>query len=120
MRGKQTVETLAPSTKDDVTVSEEHLARRLKALGHPARLALVRALASQPSCCGHLVRDLSGRHVMLAQSTVSQHLGILVDAGLVKRQRCGVEQLYTLNQAALGETLRDIAGLSAYQNMDVC
>ena len=50
------------------------------ALAHPVRLAIVRHLAEADACCN---KDVVNR-VGLAQSTVSQHLKILVDAGLVR------------------------------------
>ena len=71
-------------------------ADRLKALGHPVRLAIVRALAERSRCCCSDV--CSG--LPLAQSTVSQHLKVLRDAGLVSFQRDGVRSSYVLNAAA--------------------
>ena len=62
--------------KDD----EVALARFAKALGHPARVQILKLLSSQTSCfCGNLV-DL----LPLSQSTVSQHLKELKDAGLIQ------------------------------------
>jgi ArsR family transcriptional regulator, arsenate/arsenite/antimonite-responsive transcriptional repressor len=80
-------------------VSDEHteLARIFRALGHPARLAIVEALARQPdACCGDIVDTLP-----LAQSTVSQHLQVLKETGLLtccSRGRCCH---YDLNRAML-------------------
>lgn len=57
----------------------ERLAASLRALGHPARLAALGTLARRECCpCGDIVRALP-----LAQSTVSEHLKVLVAAGLV-------------------------------------
>lgn len=95
-----------PSAPDDVA-----LARTAKALAHPARIALVRALAKTPSCCGHLVRHLSSADLRLAQSTVSQHLRILVDAGLVTRTRCGVESVFNLDRDAFSGVVGAMASL---------
>jgi ArsR family transcriptional regulator len=75
------------------------LAARLKALAHPARLAIVRALAGvggNGCSCGDLVRDLP-----LAQSTVSQHLKILREAGIIRGEISGPRSCYCLDQAAL-------------------
>ena len=58
---------------------DARLAADLFALAHPVRLAIVRHLAEADACCN---KDVVNR-VGLAQSTVSQHLKILVDAGLV-------------------------------------
>jgi ArsR family transcriptional regulator len=96
----------APCAEDD-----EALARTAKALAHPARLALLRALSAERCCCGHLVRDLSERDMTLAQSTVSQHLRVLVDAGLVTRTTCGVESYFNVNASALEAALDAFATL---------
>jgi ArsR family transcriptional regulator len=56
------------------------LARLAKALGHPARVAILRLLAASGDCqCGVIVDQLP-----LAQATVSQHLKVLKDAGLIR------------------------------------
>ena len=56
------------------------LARLAKALGHPARVAIVRMLADHGECvCGDIVSRLP-----LAQATVSQHLKVLKEAGLIQ------------------------------------
>ena len=90
---------------------DDALARLAKALAHPARLALLRALSENPSCCGHLVRDLAQREMTLAQSTVSQHLRILVDAGLVTRTACGVESYFNVDAEGLDRALAAFASL---------
>ena len=96
----------------DVDLSDDRLAAIAKALAHPARIALVRALARTPACCGHLVKDLKQRDRALAQSTVSQHLSVLVEAGLVRRQVCGVESHYTLDHDAHQRALRALGRLA--------
>jgi DNA-binding transcriptional ArsR family regulator len=56
------------------------LARYAKALGHPARIAILKFLASSDTCfCGEIVDELP-----IAQATVSQHLKELKDAGLIQ------------------------------------
>lgn len=92
---------------------DEALAQIAKALSHPARLALVRSLFAKPSCCGYLVQDLADKQLALAQSTVSQHLRVLVEAGLVTRTLCGVESYYNLNQEALTASLAMLGALGA-------
>jgi len=96
-----------------VVHDDEALARIAKALAHPARLALLRALSAEPCCCGHLVRDLSQRDMALAQSTVSQHLRVLVDAGLVTRTACGVESYFNVNAQAVDRALAAFANLTS-------
>lgn len=79
-------------------------AERLKALGHPVRLAIVRALAEQSTCC---CADVCSR-LPLAQSTVSQHLKVLKEAGLVSFRRDGVRSSYVLNRAAFADLRSDV------------
>jgi ArsR family transcriptional regulator, arsenate/arsenite/antimonite-responsive transcriptional repressor len=66
----------------------------LKALGHPARLEIVRYLIRNPSCiCGDFVLALP-----LAQSTVSKHLSELKNAGLIKGNITGNNICYCLDE----------------------
>jgi DNA-binding transcriptional ArsR family regulator len=59
---------------------EINLARYAKALGHPARIAILKFLASTDTCfCGEIVDELP-----IAQATVSQHLKELKNAGLIR------------------------------------
>lgn len=102
-----------------LTPDDEALARVAKALAHPARLALLRALSAKPCCCGHLVRDLSQRDMALAQSTVSQHLRVLVDAGLVTRTACGVESYFNVNAQAVDRALAAFANLTSVGSTSV-
>jgi DNA-binding transcriptional ArsR family regulator len=65
--------------KSEYSEEEVKLARFAKALGHPARIQIMKLLVSQDSCfCGNIVDFLP-----LSQSTVSQHLKELKDAGLI-------------------------------------
>src|SRR5512132_1002616 len=60
--------------------ADEELALLAKALGHPARVQIMRLLVRREACiCGDIVDELP-----LAQSTVSQHLKVLKDAGLIR------------------------------------
>ena len=90
-------------------MSDHAAAERLKALGHPVRLAIIRALAEQSCCCCAEVCRL----LPLAQSTVSQHLKVLKDAGLVSFRRDGVRSSYVLNQAALAALRSDLEDIMA-------
>lgn len=73
------------------------LAARLKALAHPARLAILRTLAERQTCiCGDLVEVLP-----LAQATVSQHLKALKEAGLIRGEVDGPRSGYCLDTDAL-------------------
>lgn len=63
----------------NLTTNEERLAGMMKALGHPARMQIFRYLSENPQCItGDIVEVLP-----LAQATVSQHLKVLRDAGLI-------------------------------------
>jgi DNA-binding transcriptional ArsR family regulator len=86
---------------------DEAAAERLKALGHPVRLAIVRALAEQSCCC---CADVCSR-LPLAQSTVSQHLKVLKEAGLVSFRRDGVRSAYVLNPVALAALRSDLESI---------
>jgi len=70
-----------PGRKPSVANSTDvELARLAKALGHPARVAIVRMLAEGGECvCGAIVSRLP-----LAQATVSQHLKVLKQSGLIQ------------------------------------
>jgi len=60
--------------------ADGELAALAKALGHPARLQIIRLLVRRNACvCGDIVEELP-----LAQSTVSQHLKVLKDVGLIR------------------------------------
>ncbi len=77
----------------------QRMAELCKALGHPARIAIVDALRRIDGCvCGALVEMLP-----LAQSTVSQHLKILKQAGVVQGQIEGPRTCYCLNDGVLAE-----------------
>ena len=77
--------------------ADEELATLAKALGHPARIQIVRLLARRGTCvCGEIVDELP-----LAQSTVSQHLKVLKDAGLVQGEIDGPRTCYCIEPKAL-------------------
>jgi ArsR family transcriptional regulator len=77
--------------------ADEELASLCKAMGHPARVQILRLLARRDSCvCGDIVDELP-----LAQSTVSQHLKVLKDAGLIRGEIDGPRVCYCLEPAAL-------------------
>ena len=77
--------------------ADEELARLAKALGHPLRVQIVRLLARRTRCvCGELVGELP-----VAQSTVSQHLKVLKEAGLIHGTIDGPRVCYCLAPEAL-------------------
>ncbi|MCC7423553.1 MAG: winged helix-turn-helix transcriptional regulator [Planctomycetaceae bacterium] len=87
--------------------SAEQLARLAWALAHPARVRIVRLLISRQSCvCGEIVDQLP-----LAQSTVSQHLKILKESGLIQGEVDGPKVCYCINPTMLKELKALIAAL---------
>lgn len=77
--------------------SEEELGNLCKALGHPARVRLLRILIEKGECIsGDLAEEFS-----LAQSTVSEHLRILKDAGLVQGTIDGPRRSYCVHRDML-------------------
>ncbi|NEU09343.1 winged helix-turn-helix transcriptional regulator [Flavihumibacter sp. R14] len=82
------------TTKTDLFNAEQNdLASMLKALAHPARIAILQHLAKAESCiCGDLVQELG-----LAQPTISQHLKELKTAGFIKGTVEGVSVCYCIN-----------------------
>lgn len=77
--------------------ADETLATLGKALGHPVRAGIVRMLAAQETC---QYGDLSDR-LPLAKSTVSQHLKILREAGLVRVETNGQRVCYCIDPVGL-------------------
>jgi len=77
--------------------ADEELAVLAKAVGHPARVQILRLLSRRDACvCGDIVDELP-----LAQSTVSQHLKILKDAGLIRGEVDGPRVCYCIEPRAL-------------------
>jgi DNA-binding transcriptional ArsR family regulator len=78
---------------------DKPLADKLKALAHPARLEILRVLARRRRCvCGEVVEVMP-----LAQATVSQHLKILKDAGLIRGEIEGRNSCYCLDPFGIAE-----------------
>lgn len=72
------------------------LADLAKALGHPARMAIVQYMIKNPSCiCNDIVGELP-----LAQSTVSKHLNELKSVGLIQGEISGSKLCYCINPEA--------------------
>ena len=78
----------------EFSAKENKLAKYAKALAHPARIAILNLLASKQSCiCGDIVEELP-----LSQSTVSQHLKELKEAGLIKGDIEGAKVCYCIDE----------------------
>jgi ArsR family transcriptional regulator, arsenate/arsenite/antimonite-responsive transcriptional repressor len=90
------------------------LAKQFKALGHPARIAILDVLIRSQTCiCGDLVLELP-----LAQATISQHLRELKEAGLIKGQVEGTSVCYCIDLEAL--TSLQTALLEATASVKTC
>src|ERR1019366_7471552 len=84
---EMTLQTLEGAEADD------QLARLAKAIGHPARVRILRLLSRKEArVCSQIVDELP-----LAQSTVSEHLRILREAGLVRSSQDGPRVGYCIN-----------------------
>ena len=89
------------------TTIEQEVAVLAKALGHPARVRIMRLLLAHDACyCGELVNELD-----LAQATVSQHLKALKDAGLISGEIEGLRTCYCASRDRLAELHELIGGL---------
>jgi DNA-binding transcriptional ArsR family regulator len=85
------------SKKQVFSTDQNRLADLAKALGHPARIAILEFLAQSDACmCGDIVEKLP-----LSQSTVSQHLRELKNAGLIKGDVEGARVCYCIDNKAL-------------------
>ena len=81
-------------SKKELTADQEQLARFAKALGHPARVAIIEYLLTVDACiCGDIVNELP-----LAQATVSQHLKELKDSGLIQGEIETPKVKYCINR----------------------
>lgn len=76
------------------TQEEEKLARFAKAMGHPARVAILKFLASQETCFFGDIHDV----LPIAKATVSQHLSELKDAGLIQGEIQSPKVKYCINK----------------------
>jgi DNA-binding transcriptional ArsR family regulator len=102
--GAGMIGTVERSGVDGVSATDARITRMAKALGHPARLAILRRLAQRDCLCGELVDEMP-----LAQSTVSQHLKLLKEAGWITGTIDGPRTCYALNAEAVME-LRVVLG----------
>jgi len=107
-------------TKTDFfTDKQNELAILFKALGHPARIAIIEYLLRAKSCiCGEIVNELP-----LAQPTISQHLKELKSAGIIQGSIDGKSICYCLNPTViyqLEKIIDDIADEIRIQNSNCC
>ena len=80
-------------TKSELFTTEQNeIAALAKALGHPARIAVLEILSRRGCVCGELVEELP-----LSQATVSQHLKALKEVGIIKGEIEGRKTCYCIN-----------------------
>jgi DNA-binding transcriptional ArsR family regulator len=78
----------------EFTAKDNRLAKYAKAMAHPARVAILNFLATKKTCqCGDIVEEMP-----LSQSTVSQHLKELKEAGLIKGEIEGARVCYCIDE----------------------
>src|SRR3954462_3050009 len=95
-----------PATEPLDPGASETLAARFRALSDPTRVAIVNRLASAEECC---VCDLNAAFD-LSQPTISHHLKVLRDAGLVAVERRGTWAFYRLLPEAVAQLRQTLGG----------
>lgn len=98
------------STKsEEFSVKDNRIATYAKAMAHPARVAILRLLIQRQACvCGDIVDELP-----LSQSTVSQHLKELKEAGLIKGDIEGAKVCYCIDDTEMNAAKNALQGLFA-------
>ncbi len=95
-------------TKSNLFNEEQNkLANMAKAIAHPARIAILQQIVKSPGC---ITNDLVGE-TGLAQATISQHLKVLKEAGVIKGEISGTSICYCIhndNWRELRESLNDL------------
>lgn len=95
---------------------EQELAALAKALSHPARIAILKELAKRQTCvCGEIVEVID-----LAQSTVSQHLKVLLEAGLIQGTVEGVKSCYCINPDTIQRFEKMLASFFTNAKQNCC
>lgn len=100
---------------EEFTIRDNRVARYAKALGHPARVAILKFLIANKSCiCGDIVDQLP-----LSQSTVSQHLKELKEAGLIQGEIEGKRVCYCIDPKEWERAKRSLSELmDSFNAMD--
>lgn len=102
---------------EEFTKTQNDLASLSKALGHPARIAIIQFLIKQKSCvCRDIVDELP-----LSQSTVSQHLKELKKVGLIKGDIEGPTVCYCIDEKVWGRAKKALGELfESYEEPNCC
>lgn len=102
---------------EEFTKTQNELAMLAKALGHPARVAILQFLIRSRSCvCGDIVDELP-----LSQSTVSQHLKELKNAGLIKGDIDGPSVCYCIDEKAWTRAKKQLSDfMESFKGQNCC
>ena len=102
---------------EEFTIKDNKIAKYAKALAHPARVAILQLLIKKQACiCGDIVDELP-----LSQSTVSQHLKELKEAGLIKGDIDGVKICYCIDEKEWKNAKLSLAGFfESYKGKSCC
>lgn len=104
------------SKTEEFTKTQNEIASLAKALGHPARIAILQYLAERKTCvCGDIVDELP-----LSQSTVSQHLKELKKVGLIKGDIDGPTVCYCVDVNVLSKARRLLTELFQEVDQNCC
>lgn len=106
------------TTKSEIFTNEQNrLATLLKAMAHPARIAILQQLIKTNACiCGDLVDELG-----LAQATISQHLKELKTAGIIKGTIEGTSVCYCIDPDIWNLLKQELSGfINTYKPISTC
>ncbi len=109
--------TMSTSKKPNYRTGDKQLAGYAKALGHPARVAILRFILQSNSCiCGDIVEEIG-----LSQSTISQHLKVLKETGIIEGEINGPSTCYCINEKVWRATALVFEELfSVFRKVDHC
>ena len=97
------------SKTEEFSLKQNQISHLAKALGHPARIAILEVLMKKEDCiCGDIVDELP-----LAQPTVSQHLKELKNAGLIKGSIEGNTVCYCVDQKGIRKLIDYLEAIDA-------
>jgi DNA-binding transcriptional ArsR family regulator len=108
---------MGATKSEEFSLKDNRIAKYAKALSHPARIAILRLLIKKQSCiCGDIVNELP-----LSQSTISQHLKELKEAGLIKGDIDGAKVCYCIDPKEWKAAKERIDQLfESYQQGEIC
>lgn len=110
---------MGTTKSEKFTLQQNEMAGIAKALGHPARIAILQEILKRNSCiCGDLVTSIG-----LAQSTISQHLKELKNSGIIKGEIEGTSVCYCINKDkwnTISELFSSFFDESSKLNNDCC